>query len=144
MKVLFDTSVLVAGLVQVHPSHAAAFPWMRRAHSGEVEGVVAAHGLAELYAALTTLPHRPRITSAAALELIGSAVVPHFRVVALHGREYASLLGKLARAGLVGGIVYDAIAARAAVKAGARRILTLNARDFGRLVPLFDIEAGAP
>lgn len=31
MKVLFDTSVLVAGLVEAHPKHAMAFRWFSRA-----------------------------------------------------------------------------------------------------------------
>ena len=35
MKVLFDTSVLVAGIVQVHPAHQRASPWMQRAKAWE-------------------------------------------------------------------------------------------------------------
>ena len=31
MKVLFDTSVLVAGMVAGHSRHEAAFPWLRKA-----------------------------------------------------------------------------------------------------------------
>jgi len=33
VKVLFDTSVLVAALVAAHPAHDRAFPWLKRASS---------------------------------------------------------------------------------------------------------------
>ena len=47
MKALFDTSVLVAASVETHPMHARAWPWLKRAHSGEIEYCVVAHSLAE-------------------------------------------------------------------------------------------------
>ena len=31
MKILFDTSVLVAALVESHPMHTRAFPWLKKA-----------------------------------------------------------------------------------------------------------------
>ena len=55
MKALFDTSVLVAASVETHPMHARAWPWLKRAHGGEVGFYVAAHSLAECYAVLTVL-----------------------------------------------------------------------------------------
>jgi len=143
VSVLFDTSVLVAGLVQAHPHHGAAFPWLRRAHAGQVRGVVASHSLAETYAVLTTLPHQPRITPAATRRLI-QALVHGFRLVSLGARDYRAVVRALAEAGLVGGIIYDALAARAAVKARADRILTLNPRDFERLKPVFGVDVAAP
>jgi predicted nucleic acid-binding protein len=56
MKVLFDTSALVAAMVEGHPRHEQAWPWLQQAKAGKVQGVVAAHSLAELYAVLTVLP----------------------------------------------------------------------------------------
>lgn len=61
-KVLFDTSVLVAALVKPHPAHTRAFPWLKKAKSGELTMIVSSHTLAEIYAVLTTLPVSPRIT----------------------------------------------------------------------------------
>jgi predicted nucleic acid-binding protein len=59
VSTLFDTSVLVAAMVEAHPNHTAALPWLQRAKPGLVTGLVAAHSLAELYAVLTTLPIQP-------------------------------------------------------------------------------------
>ena len=70
MSVVFDTSVLVAGLVEAHPAHRAAFPWIRRVQSGQLRGLMAVHSLAETYSVLTTLPHQPRIAADAPLRLI--------------------------------------------------------------------------
>lgn len=55
MRVLLDTSVLVAAMVEAHPAHERALPWLQRVEAGIDSGVVAAHSVAELYAVLTTL-----------------------------------------------------------------------------------------
>ena len=143
MSVLFDASVLVAGLVEAHPHHGAAFPWIQRVQAGRLRGAVAAHSLAETYSVLTTLPHQPRITPAASLRLIRESLL-RFHVVALGARDYLTVVRTLADAGLAGGIIYDALAARAAAKTHAKRILTLNQRDFDRLEAIFDVQATSP
>ena len=56
MRILFDTSTLVAAVVEGHPAHVAAFPWLQRVKDKAETGIVAAHSLAELYAILTRLP----------------------------------------------------------------------------------------
>ena len=56
MRFLLDTSVLVAAMVEAHPMHITALPWLRRAKDRLDSGLVAAHSVAELYAILTTLP----------------------------------------------------------------------------------------
>jgi predicted nucleic acid-binding protein len=43
MKVLFDTSVLVAAIVEAHSRHAGAAPWLRRAKAGEIEFLASSH-----------------------------------------------------------------------------------------------------
>ena len=63
MKVMFDTSVLVAGMVEPHPMHERALPWLKRARSRDLEFFVAGHTLAELYAVLTTLPEQLGVLS---------------------------------------------------------------------------------
>ena len=50
----------------------------------------------------------------------------------------------LADGGLAGGIIYDALAARAAAKTRAERILTLNRRDFDRLEATFGVRVATP
>lgn len=60
MKTLFDTSVIVAGVVESHPMHARCLTWLQRAKSRAIECIVVSHSLAETYAVLTTLPVKPQ------------------------------------------------------------------------------------
>lgn len=82
MKILFDTSVLVAAVIEPHPMHTRALPWLKRARAGEFDFFVASHTLAELYAVLTTLPVSPRISPGTAWRLIheniGTRVTHYF------------------------------------------------------------------
>lgn len=71
-RVLFDTSCLIAGMVQTHVHHLRATPWLARAAHGEITGLVCTHSLAETYAILTSMPLRPKIQPAAALAGIPS------------------------------------------------------------------------
>ena len=70
MKTLFDTSMIVAALVETHPMHERAFPWFKRSKAKEFELIIASHTLAELYAVLSTLPIKPRISPSVAWRLI--------------------------------------------------------------------------
>ena len=135
MKVLFDTSVLVAAMVAAHPAHARALPWLSRAKKGEVVYSVGAHSLAELYAVLSRLPPTPRLTPEAAARLIHDNVETHATVVTLSASDYNLTIKRLAERGLAGGQVYDALIARAAEKCGADRLLTLDPEDFRRVWP---------
>lgn len=135
MKVLFDTSVLVAAIVEGHPHHERAYRWLDRARGGGLTYLVAAHSVAELYAVLSSYPARPRLTPGLAARLVFDNVTSAARLVALSGQEYAAVVRGLAELSLTGGVVYDALIARAAWKAAAQRLLTLNPRDFLRVWP---------
>ena len=135
MKALFDTSVLVAASVEGHPMHRRALPWLKRARSGEVELHVAAHSLAETYAVLTALPIRPRISPTTAARIIRENIEKSAKLVALTASEYRGVIHDLAVLGVSGGVVYDAIIARSAAKAGVECLLTLNPDDFIRAWP---------
>jgi predicted nucleic acid-binding protein len=138
VRVLFDTSVLVAAMVEAHPRHSGAAPWLKRAKSGEIEFLTANHSLAELYSILSTLPARPRISPADAWQLVQENVVASAHLIALSPADYSTTLQQAAEMGLSGGVIYDALIARAAQKAGADRLLTLNAADFRRVWPNSD------
>jgi predicted nucleic acid-binding protein len=64
VKLLLDTSVLVAAMVETHPDHEVALPWLQQIKDGTHEGLLSTHALAELYAVLTRLPVRPKISPA--------------------------------------------------------------------------------
>ena len=135
MKVLADTSVLVAAMVESHPRHARAFPWLRRAKGGDVKMAVAAHTLAELHAVLTTLPVSPRIGAQTARRLIRDDVESRSDVIELRRGDYLIVLDRMAELALSGGSIYDALIARAAEKANVAKLLTLNVADFRRVWP---------
>lgn len=135
MRILLDTSVLVAAMVEGHPFHAVALPWLQRVQQKTETGRVAAHSLAELYAVLTRLPVHPHISPPLAVQLIRRNVLAVCAVVALSENDYVALLDHLASVGVSGGAVYDAILLHAAHKAGVDQIVTLNESDFRRVYP---------
>lgn len=133
-RVLFDTSVLVAGVVEAHPAHTRALPWLKRAKSEELSMIVSSHTLAELYAVLTTLPVSPRITPDAAWRLMQENIFDAVEISALTASDYKAVIKKLKESGFSGGIVYDALLCASALKAHAEALLTLNGADFKRLL----------
>ncbi|MBI3292897.1 MAG: PIN domain-containing protein [Elusimicrobia bacterium] len=135
MRVLFDTSVLVAAVVEAHAMHGRAFLWLKRAKAKEYEFLVSSHTVAELYAVLTSLPLSPKISPGTAWRLVHENVGTVARTVALSASDYESVVKRMAERGLTGGLVYDALIAQAARKSGADRLLTLNADDFKRVWP---------
>ena len=135
MKVHFDTSVLVAACVAAHPEHSRSVSWLEDAKNGRIDLSVAAHSLAEMYSVLTRLPVKPRISPAVARRLVRENAEQPATVIALKTRDYGVVLQRIADRGLAGGLVYDALIVRAAEKAGADRLLTLNVEHFRRAWP---------
>lgn len=133
MKQLADTSCLVAVMIESHPAHERALDWYNRALARPHDLLVCSHSLAELYAVLTRLPLKPRIGADDARRLIRENVEAAVTIVDLDRSDYAAVLDGLAERADTGGIVYDALIVRAAEKAGAARIVTLNEADFRRL-----------
>jgi len=135
MKVLCDTSVLVAALVESHPMHSLAFPWLERANAGEIELLASTHTVAELFAVLTRLHVQPRISPTMAHQLIEGVVDVASSLVELSASDYVAVVARMANLGLAGGTVYDALIARAAEKSQADRLMTFNERHFRAVWP---------
>ncbi len=135
MKVLLDTSVLVAALVEPHPEHQRALPWLTKAKSKSNEALISSHTIAEVYAVLSTLPVSPRISPGLAWRLIHESIEPRVTVVPLSTSDYFATIKHLSDLGLSGGAVYDALIIKAAQKSGADRIVTFNMNDFKRVWP---------
>ena len=133
MKILFDTSVLVAALVQPHPLHERALFWFKKGVAKEFEIIISSHTFAELYAVLTTLPVSPRITPGLAWRLIQESIDPVSSVVSLSTSDYFSTIKRISHLGVPGAIIYDALILRAAQKSRADRVLTFNVKDFKRI-----------
>jgi predicted nucleic acid-binding protein len=144
VRVLFDSSVLVAALIQSHPHHDRSLPWLQRGQSGAVTFLVASHTLAELYSVLTALPVRPRLSPPVVWRLIHENVEASAEVVSLAPADYLATIEGLSQGGLTGGIVYDALIARAAEKAKADRLLTWNEAHFRQAWPEGEAIIGSP
>jgi len=133
MKTLFDTSVIISGMIESHPMHARCLPWLQRAKAGEIEGIVVSHTLAETYAVLTTLPVKPRISPLLAQRLIDNNLQAVASIVPLTIADYRNTIRRMAEMGLSGGSVYDALIATVGRRLSVDKLLTLNADDFRRV-----------
>jgi predicted nucleic acid-binding protein len=140
MKTLFDTSALV----EPHPMHTRALPWLQRAKAGNIDFFVASHTLAELYAVLTTLPLKPRISPLTAWRLVHDNVETSAKIISLPPSDYKDTIKYVSELGLSGGIIYDALILKAAQKSGVERLLTFNVDDFIRLWPEGESSIYAP
>lgn len=135
MKALFDTSLIISGIVESHPMHAKCLPWLQLAKAGEVEGIIVSHTLAETYAVLTTLPVKPRISPLVAHRLIDNNLQTLARIVPLTIADYWNTIQRMTEMGLSGGTVYDALIATVARRLSVDKLLTLNTDDFRRVWP---------
>jgi predicted nucleic acid-binding protein len=70
LQVLFDTSVIVAGLWLEHPQHNKCLPLLKQVQNQEIKGVICTRTLAELYRVLTSLPIKPRLSPQTTKQLI--------------------------------------------------------------------------
>jgi len=135
VNIFFDTTILVAASESSHPHHAQAWPAMRRVASGEDRGYMSVHSIAEVYAALTRLPVRPRIHPAEAARIVTENILPHFEIVPITKEDYLEVLNTVGSAGWVGAKIYDALLLRCAANCTADRIYTFNLADFRQLAP---------
>jgi predicted nucleic acid-binding protein len=134
-KACFDTSALVAALLQQHPHHAQAFARLLAVHQGKLHGVMTTHGLAELFATLTALPLKPRLPATEAQRLLQQSVLAHFKILPLTAKHYAEALALTVHQGLSSGAIYDALHLVGARAAGCDELLTFNLRHFHALAP---------
>lgn len=131
-RVLFDTSVLVATMLEEHPHHSKCFAWLQQVRTEEIKGFISTHSIAELYSVLTRFPRTPRINPGLAQQLIRENL-NKFEKVALTVEDYEATVAKMVSLNLPGGGIFDALIAQAALKAGVDVLLTLNPNDFTRL-----------
>jgi predicted nucleic acid-binding protein len=132
MKVLFDTSVLVAAFEVSHPRHDVSLLWLQQVQEKEIDGYLSTHTFAELYSVLTRLPVRPPISPAVAQRLIDENL-NLFVAISLNADDYKQAIVCMVRLNLPGGGIFDALIAQAALKADVDILLTLNPSHFTRL-----------
>ncbi|MFF2271798.1 VapC toxin family PIN domain ribonuclease [Agromyces sp. NPDC058136] len=107
---LLDASAAVALLVPTHAAHAAIAARVGRSQLG-----LAGHAAIETYSSLTRLPADQRFTAADAAERIAGGFPSGHPIDAA---VMATVLARLAAAGVTGGAVHDGLVALAAVDLG--------------------------
>ena len=127
-----DTSVLIAAVSVQHVHHEPSLAVYLAANKNQAG--CAAHSLAEVYATLTRLPGKQRMSCEQTLVFLDE-IRNRLKTVVLDGEEYGSTIADAAAEGVLGGMVYDALIARCALKGQAQTIFTWNVDHFRRLGP---------
>jgi predicted nucleic acid-binding protein len=134
VRILFDTSVIIAASLPQHVSHAPCFAQMKAVKSGSLQGYLSTHSLAEIYSVLTRMPSQPKMSPFEAKNLI-EALLQYVEAVPLEIVDYQEAIARMSSLNLPGGGIFDALIAQAALKISADRISTLNPKHFIRLDP---------
>jgi predicted nucleic acid-binding protein len=127
VKRFFDTSVLVAAVLEDHEHHERSFSALSTATPSSA--CCAAHNLAEAYATLTRYPGKQRLSPDQVLLAI-EVFENRLAVVALESHEYLGVIRRFAAHGITGGTIYDGLIAACALKAKADVIYTWNIGHF--------------
>ena len=130
MRYFFDSSVLVPAYVDAHVHHEASRRIYLRAE--KKHDCCAAHSLAEVYATLTRLPGNLRASGDQAMLFLAD-MAERLTFIALDAEEYWAAIADAADSGVVGGLTYDALLARCALKAKVETIYTWNPGHFQQL-----------
>ncbi|MBS1707440.1 MAG: hypothetical protein JSS65_01825 [Armatimonadetes bacterium] len=132
MVVVFSLDVLVAALVEGHPDHTRCASWVSKAKRGELTMLVAQTTVTELFAALTALPVRPRITPGMASRLVKGNIDPS-QVIAVSPAAVWAVVDRAARTGARSREVAELLVIHAAQSANADHVLSLDHRSLDRL-----------
>lgn len=131
VNVFFDTSVLVAGLIDLGPQSTPAHLLMHAVAEKTVAPACTAwHCCLEFYSVSTRLPAEFRLTPADAAKLAEEEIVARMIVNDLPSGERLPLLRAAAHDAIGGGRIYDAHIAEVARAARASVIVTDNRRHF--------------
>ena len=131
VSVFFDTSVLLAGLIDFGPQSAPAQSLMHAVAEKRIDGAATAwHCCLEFFSVATRLPPEFRLSPAEAALLIEREVFERMAIDDLPDRSRLQLLHAAARDGVTGGRIYDAHIAEVARAVGATVVVTDNRRHF--------------
>jgi predicted nucleic acid-binding protein len=130
MRYFFDTSVIVPAFLDTHLHHQASLKVFLTAD--KKHDCCSAHSLAEVYSTLTRLPPGSRVSGDQAMFVLED-MARRLTFIALDSDEYWTAIADASALGVAGGLTYDALLARCALKAKAETIYTWNVRHFQQL-----------
>jgi predicted nucleic acid-binding protein len=129
MRVLCDSSVLIAALLPSEDNHAPCSAVL----TGINAVVVHVHALNETFATLTGGALGFRVDGDLAVRMIREQIVARSTMIELNAEEVTAALGKARAHGVRGGAVYDYMHLVAARKGKTEVLYTLNLSDFKHL-----------
>lgn len=131
VEVFFDTSVLIAGLIDLGPQSAPAQSVMHAVAEQKISSPATAwHCCLEFYSVATRLPPEYRLSPTDAVQLMAEEILARLAVHDLPAADRGSMLRLISEDRITGGRVYDVHIAEVARTAGARVIVTDNRRHF--------------
>jgi predicted nucleic acid-binding protein len=134
-SVFFDTSVLVAGMIEFGQGSHHAQLLMDAVADGRIQGPLTAwHCCLEFYSVTTRLPEEYRLEPEITLRFLREEVFARFSVHGLPVDRREEFLVSAAALSTVGGRIYDAHIAEIARMAGAQLVATENRRHFTSLL----------
>ena len=133
--VFFDTSVLVAGLIELGPTAEPAQRIMTTVAEGRLNRPYTAwHCCLEFFSVTTRLPAAFRLKPADALRLLEGEILARFQIWQLPEDAQSRFFRQIVQEGVTGGRIYDAHIGEIARESGAKIIVTDNRRHFGTLL----------
>ena len=130
MSAFFDTSVLLAGLVDFGPQSAPAQSLLHAVAEKRLAAATAWHCCLEFFSLATRLPAEYRLSPADAAMLLRDEVFSRMAVHDIPMTGRVPMLEAAARDGIAGGRIYDAHIAEVARAGGADVVVTDNRRHF--------------
>ena len=131
VSVFLDTSVLLAGLIDLGPQSAPAQTILHAVAEKTIQSPGTAwHCCLEFYSVATRLPPEFRLTPDDAVQLLDEEVFARMAVHDLPSENRLPMLKTAAGDRIAGGRIYDAHIAEVARAVGARLIVTDNRRHF--------------
>lgn len=134
-RAFFDTSVLVAGMVDLGASSIAPLAVLDAVAEGSIARPLTAwHCCLEFFSVTTRLPEEYRLEPDTSLRFLREEILARFEVCDLPPDAREELLRSAAGEGLVGGRIYDSHIAEVARRHRSTLVVTENRRHFSSLL----------
>ena len=134
-RAFFDTSILLAGLIEADETPGPAHAIMDAIADGRLRTPMTAwHCVLEFYSLSTRLPAGLRLDPTHAGQLVREEILARFAIHDIPPASRQDFVDSIVEERIAGGRVYDAHIAEAARLAGAEVVVTENRRHFTRLM----------
>lgn len=134
-KFSLDANCLISLLTAWDPHHERVVKAYEAHLARKEDLVISGHALTECFSVLTRLPPPRRISPEMALTQLTHSFGRSAQIASLPPRAFWDLIEDMARRGLGGGRVHDAMVALSSRLGGATMLLTFNVKHFVDIAP---------